>query len=174
MLLNDWSARDLQAWEYQPLGPFLGKSFATSISAWVTPFAALEALRVPAPAQDPEPLPYLREEPWALDLDLSVEISGTVVSRTSARHLYWSPAQMIAHLTANGAALRTGDLLGSGCISGPGAGRARLADRAELERRRAGLALDDGTTRAFLLDGDRVVLRGDRLGDVSARILPDV
>ena len=91
MLLNDWSARDLQAWEYQPLGPFLGKSFATSIGAWVTPLAALEAFRVPAPPQQPAPLPYLREAPWALDLELEVELNGAVVARSNARHLYWTP-----------------------------------------------------------------------------------
>ena len=119
VLLNDWSARDLQAWEYQPLGPFLGKSFATSIGAWVTPLAALEPFRVPAPEQQPAPLPYLREQPWALDLELEVELNGAVVARSNARHLYWTVAQMIAHLTANGASLRTGDLLGSGTISGP-------------------------------------------------------
>ena len=173
VLVNDWSARDLQAWEYQPLGPFLGKSFATSIGAWVTPFAALQAFRVPAPAQAPEPLPYLREEPWALDLDLSVELSGSVVSRTSARHVYWSPAQMIAHLTANGASLRTGDLLGSGTISGPEP--SQRGSLLELSWDGAEpVALGGGATRTFLEDGDRVVLRGDRLGEVAGRILPDV
>ena len=90
VLLNDWSARDLQAWEYQPLGPFLGKSFATSIGAWVTPLAALEPFRVPAPEQQPAPLPYLREQPWALDLELEVELNGAVVARGNARHLYWT------------------------------------------------------------------------------------
>ena len=123
VLLNDWSARDLQAWEYQPLGPFLGKSFATSIGAWVTPLAALERFRVPAPEQQPAPLPYLRERPWALDLELEVELNGAVVARGNARNLYWSAAQLIAHLTANGASLRTGDLLGSGTISGPERGQ---------------------------------------------------
>ena len=119
VLVNDWSARDLQAWEYQPLGPFLGKSFATSIGAWVTPLAAVLDRRVAAPAQAPEPLAYLREEPWALDVALEVELNGTTVARTNARHLYWSFAQQIAHLTSNGARLRTGDLLASGTISGP-------------------------------------------------------
>ena len=118
-----------------PLGPFLGKSFATSIGHWVLPLAAPRPPR-PGPAQDPAPLPYLREEPWALDLPLEVELNGEVVSRTNARHLYWSVAQQVAHLTVNGAALRTGDLLASGTISGPErdtAGRYR----ADVERRGA-------------------------------------
>ena len=119
VLVNDWSARDIQAWEYVPLGPFLGKSFATSIGHWVLPLAAAAHRRVPAPSQEPEPLPYLREEPWAFDLPLEVELNGEVVSRTNARNLYWSVAQQVAHLTVNGAALRTGDLLASGTISGP-------------------------------------------------------
>ena len=122
VLVNDWSARDIQAWEYVPLGPFLGKSFATSIGHWVLPLAGAAPRRVPAPPQEPEPLPYLREEPWAFDLPLEVELNGEVVSRTNARHLYWSVAQQVAHLTVNGAALRTGDLLASGTISGPDKG----------------------------------------------------
>ncbi len=171
VLLNDWSARDIQAWEYRPLGPFLGKSFATSISAWVTPLLALADRRVALPPQDPAPLPYLREDPWALDLALELELNGTVVSRPSARHLYWSPAQMVAHLTANGASLRTGDLLGSGTISGPG--RGEHGSLVELSRNGAeAVELGDGSTRTFLLDGDEVVLRGDGLAPVSGRILP--
>jgi fumarylacetoacetase len=169
VLLNDWSARDLQAWEYRPLGPFLGKSFATTIGAWVTPLAALEALRVAAPVQEPEPLPYLREDPWALDLDLEVELNGSVVAATSARRLYWSPAQMIAHLTANGASLRTGDLIGSGTISGPA--RGERGSLVELTWNGSEpLVLGDGTTRTFLEDGDEVVLRGTRLGEAAGRI----
>jgi fumarylacetoacetase len=171
VLLNDWSARDIQAWEYRPLGPFLGKSFATSISAWVTPLLALEGDRIALPPHEPPPLDYLREPPWALDLGLELELNGTVVSRPSARHLSWSPAQMVAHLTANGASLRTGDLLGSGTISGPAPGeRGSLVelswDGAEP------LALGDGSTRSFLLDGDEVVMRGDGLAPVTGRILP--
>ncbi len=118
--LNDWSARDIQAWEYVPLGPFLGKSFATSISPWVTPLAALDAAWVDLPGQDPEPLPYLG--PGAtrgLDIDVEVELNGEVVSRPPYRTMYWSPAQMLAHMTVNGASLRTGDLFASGTISGP-------------------------------------------------------
>ena len=122
--LNDWSARDIQAWEYVPLGPFLGKSFATSISPWVTPLAALDAAWVDLPGQDPEPLPYLG--PGAtrgLDIDVEVELNGEVVSRPPYRTMYWSPAQMLAHMTVNGASLRTGDLFASGTISGPEPGQ---------------------------------------------------
>src|SRR5262249_40864389 len=114
VLLNDWSARDIQAWEYVPLGPFLGKSFATSISAWITPPAA-----VPAPPQDPPVLDYLRDDRAGLDLSITVEWNGTVVSRPPFRTMYWSPAQQLAHMTVNGASLRTGDLFASGTVSGP-------------------------------------------------------
>ncbi len=171
VLLNDWSARDLQAWEYQPLGPFLGKSFATSIGAWVTPLAALDRFRVPAPEQQPAPLPYLRERPWALDLELEVELNGAVVARSNARHLYWSPAQLIAHLTANGASLRTGDLLGSGTISGPG--REQRGSLIELSwNGEQPLELPGGGRRTFLEDGDTVLLRGTSLAAVAGRIVP--
>ncbi|WP_290055944.1 fumarylacetoacetase [Amycolatopsis solani] len=180
VLLNDWSARDIQAWEYVPLGPNLGKSFATSISAWVVPLLALEAARVPLPGQDPEPLPYLRESrPWGLDVELVVEWNGEEVSRPPYREMYWSPAQMLAHLTVNGASSRTGDLYGSGTISGP-----------EKHQRGAFLELSwggaepltvKGEQRSFLLDGDEVVITatapgasGGRIafGEVRGRILP--
>ena len=175
-LMNDWSARDIQAWEYQPLGPFLGKSFATSIAAWVTPLAELEHVRVPGPPQEPEPFPYLRhDEPWNLDLALEIELNGTVVSRTGSRGLYWSLAQQFAHLTSNGASVRTGDLCASGTISGP----TRGSEGSLLELTRGGrepIDLDDGSTRMFLEDGDEVVLRGRagdvELGEVRGRILP--
>src|SRR5690606_37384677 len=105
-----------------PLGPFLGKSFATSISAWITPLAALESARIPSPPQDPAPLPYLREaEPWGLDLELCVRWNGVAVAHPPYARMYWSPAQMLAHLTVNGAATRPGDLYASGTISGPAA-----------------------------------------------------
>jgi fumarylacetoacetase len=178
VLLNDWSARDLQAWESQPLGPFLGKSFATSISAWVVPMAALEPFRVDAPAQEPPPLPYLREAPWALDIDLEIELNLSRVSRTSARHLYWSVAQQVAHLTSNGSSVRTGDLLGSGTISGPE--REQRGSLLELTWNGAEpLRLADGSERTFLQDGDEVVLRGMAgrgddavaLGEVRGRIV---
>jgi fumarylacetoacetase len=171
VLLNDWSARDVQAWEYQPLGPFLAKSFATSIGAWVSPLADLRAYRVPAPAQEPPPLGYLREDPWAFDLDLEVELQGTVISRSSGRHLYWSLAQQIAHLTSNGATLRAGDLLGSGTVSGPEPHERGCL----LERSWNGavpLHLADGSERTWLQDGDEVVMRGTGLAEVSGRIEP--
>ncbi len=167
--VNDWSARDIQAWEYVPLGPFLGKSFATSISHWVTPLAALEAAWCDLPGQDPEPLDYL--EPGrtrGLDVDVEVVLNGEVVSRPRYRTTYWSPGQMLAHLTVNGASLRTGDLYASGTISGPGDDE--VGSLIELWR-----------GERFLDDGDEVVLRysapgtgGGRitLGEVSGRVLP--
>ncbi|GAA2168991.1 fumarylacetoacetase [Pedococcus bigeumensis] len=183
VLLNDWSARDIQAWEYVPLGPFLGKSFGTSISAWVTPMAALASARVPLPGQDPAPLPYLRggvDSVFGLDLHLEVEWNGTVVARPEARDLYWSPAQMLAHLSVNGASIRSGDLFGSGTISGA----AKETRGSFLELSWNGtepVRLADGSERTFLEDGDTVVLRacatgtdGTRLelGEVGGTILP--
>jgi len=174
VLVNDWSARDIQAWEYQPLGPFLGKSFATSVSPWVVPLDLLAPARVERPAQEPEPLPYLREAPWAYDLALEVELNGTVVSRPNGRHLYWSVAQQVAHLTANGASLRTGDLLATGTISGPG--REERGSLIELAWNGAEPVELAETTRTFLEDGDEVVLRGRGrgidLGEVRGRISP--
>jgi fumarylacetoacetase len=176
VLVNDWSARDIQSWEYQPLGPFLGKSFATSISAWVTPLAFLEHRLVPSPAQDPEPLPYLQvERNWALDVELEVELSGTVVSRTNARGLYWSMPQQLAHATVNGASLRTGDLLASGTISGSAPKSQGSLIELTWNAKRP-LRLGDGSARTFLEDGDEVVLRGRagevELGEVRGSILP--
>ena len=176
LLVNDWSARDVQAWEYRPLGPFLAKSFATSVAAWVTPLAAILDRRVAAPAQEPAPLPYLREEPWAFDLALEIELNGTVVARTNARHLYWSAAQQLAHMTVNGASLSVGDLLASGTISGPE--RGQRGSLLELSWNGAEpIELADGSTRSFLEDGDEVVLRGAggaalTLGEVRGKIEP--
>ena len=171
VLVNDWSARDIQAWEYQPLGPFLGKSFATSVSHWVVPLDELAGRRVPAEAQEPEPLDYLREEPWAYDIPLEIELNGTVIARTNTRHLYWSAAQQVAHLTANGASLRVGDLLATGTISGPE--REERGSLLELSWNGAEpIELADGSTRTFLEDGDEVVLRGEPLGEVRGRVEP--
>ena len=178
-LLNDWSARDIQAWEYVPLGPFLGKSFATSVSPWVTPLPALEAARVPLPGQDPQPLPYLAvDEPAGYDIDYEIVINGEVVSRPPYAAMYWSPAQMLAHMTVNGASLRTGDLFASGTISGDEPDqRGSLLELSWGGRE----PLPDG--RTFLEDGDEVTLRatapgtaGGRitLGEVSGRVLPAV
>ena len=121
-LFNDWSARDIQAWECVPLGPFLGKSFGSSLGAWVVPMEALATARVPLPQQEPEPLPYLKGSGaslFGLDIRLEVRINGTLVSSPTYAGMYWSPAQMLAHLTVNGASLRDGDLFASGTISGP-------------------------------------------------------
>jgi len=153
VIVNDWSARDIQAWEYQPLGPFLGKSFATSIGAWVTPLADLEPYRVAGAKHETEPLDYLRTDASVYDIDLEVELNGEVISRTSARNLYWSVEQQIAHATVNGASLRTGDLLATGTISGP-----------EPDSR--GSLIELFWNERFLEDGDEVVLRG-RAGDVE-------
>lgn len=170
VLVNDWSSRDIQAWEYVPLGPFLGKSFATSISAWVTPLALLEDRRVAAPAQEPEPLPHLRVEgDWALDLPLEVELNGTVISRGNSRGLYWTMPQQLAHTTSNGASIRTGDLMASGTISGGERGSEGSLIELTLNGGEP-LRLEDGSTRTFLEDGDEVVLRSDLLGEVSGRI----
>jgi fumarylacetoacetase len=169
VLLNGWSARDIQGWEYRPLGPFLGKSFATSISQWVVPLSELERFRVEIEPPDPEPLPYLREAAWAYDIPLELELNGAVVARSNARHLYWSIAQQIAHLTSNGASLRVGDLLGTGTISGP----ERDQRGCLLELSWAGrepIELPDGSTRTFLEDGDEVVLRGEPLGEVGGKV----
>jgi fumarylacetoacetase len=180
-LLNDWSARDIQAWEYVPLGPFLGKSFATTVSAWITPLAALSAARIPAPPRDPQPLPYLDEETERPGLDLAIEIrlNGDVVSRPPFASMYWTMPQLLAHLTVNGASLRTGDLVASGTVSGLATGeRGSL-----LELTWNGtepLTLADGTQRAFLEDGDEVVITASAraphgrigLGEVRGRIVP--
>ncbi len=171
-LVNDWSARDVQAWEYVPLGPFLGKSFATSVSAWVTPLALLEDRRVPAPEQDPEPLPHLRvERNWGFDVQLVVELNGTVVSQGNARGLYWTMPQQLAHATSNGASVRSGDLMASGTISGSERGSEGSLIELTWNGERP-LQLDDGSERTFLEDGDEVVLRGDPLGEVRGRIVP--
>ena len=185
VILNDWSARDIQAWEYVPLGPFLGKSFATSISAWVTPLAAFDAARVPLPGQDdPKLLAYLESASgtgaFGLDVHLSVEVNGTVVTRPEYATMYWSPAQMLAHMTVNGASLRTGDLYGSGTISGPEKG----TRGSFLELSWGGtepFTLADGSTRSYLLDGDVVTMTAWApgpdgaiigLGEVTGRIVP--
>ncbi len=158
VLLNDWSARDIQAWEYQPLGPFAGKSFATTISPWVVPLEALTPFERPAPSQDPAPLPHLQPAGPTWSIDLTAEINGTPVTKVSFADLYWTVAQQIAHLTANGATLRTGDLLGSGTISGPGPdGHGSL-----LEMTRDGtrpITVGDAE-RSWVEDGDTVTLRG--------------
>ncbi|CAM5422993.1 fumarylacetoacetase [Streptomyces tanashiensis] len=182
-LLNDWSARDVQAWEYVPLGPFLGKSFQTSVSAWVTPLEALDAARTAPPARDFPLLPYLddaaEEEPGGFDLRITVEINGEVVAEPPFSSMYWTAAQQLAHMTVNGASLRTGDLYGSGTVSGPEVNqRGSLLELTWNGRDALELA---GGKRTFLEDGDEVVLTawapgpdGTRvaLGEVRGRIAP--
>ncbi|ALE80233.1 fumarylacetoacetate hydrolase family protein [Pseudonocardia alni] len=180
VLLNDWSARDIQFFESRPLGPHLGKSFATSISAWVTPLDELSAARVPLPAHDPAPLPYLTpgEPALGLDIDLAVHVNGELVASPPARDLYWSPEQMVAHLTSGGAGLRAGDLLGSGTVSGPE--RSGFGSMLELSwNGRDPVVLAGGASRTWLEDGDEVVMTatapardGGRvaLGEVRGRI----
>ncbi|MFD7016846.1 fumarylacetoacetase [Streptomyces sp. NPDC059161] len=180
-LLNDWSARDIQAWEYVPLGPFLGKSFATSVSAWVTPLEALAAARVAPPSRDFPLLPYLddaaEEVPGGFDLRISVAINGTVVAEPPFASMYWTAAQQLAHMTVNGASLRTGDVYGSGTVSGPE--RGQRGSLLELTwNGTEPLELPTGK-RTFLEDGDVVTLTawapgpdGVRvgLGEVTGRI----
>ena len=160
VLLNDWSARDIQAFEYQPLGPHLAKSFATTISPWVVTLDALRPYLCEPPAQDPAPDPYLRAAlPWGLDLELRVELNGTEIAATNFSHMYWTFAQQLAHLTVNGAETGAGDLFGSGTVSGPNPGE--RGSLVELTwRGTEPLELPDGTTRTFLEDGDTVTLRG--------------
>ena len=170
VLLNDWSARDLQLWEAQPLGPFLGKSFATSISPWVVPLQALEPALVEPPVQDPEPLAYLRiAGPTALDLGLVVDLNGHAISRPPFAGMYWTAAQQLAHLTVNGASLRTGDLFASGTVSGPE--REQRGCLLELSWNGAEpVHLPDGSSRTFLADGDTVTIRATAPGADGVRI----
>jgi fumarylacetoacetase len=196
-LLNDWSARDLQSWESQPLGPFLAKNFATTISPWITPMAALEPFRAaaaPRPADDPKPLPYLHsaadQAHGVLNVKLEVFLSTNttranklppiLLSESNTQDLYWTPAQLIAHHTSNGCNLQIGDLLATGTISGP----AETSAGCLLELTRNGaqpILLPTGESRTFLIDGDEIILRGSceppghpriGLGECRATILP--
>ncbi|MFG2139279.1 fumarylacetoacetase [Streptomyces sp. NPDC048650] len=171
-LVNDWSARDIQAWEYQPLGPFLGKSFATSVSAWITPLDAFDEARTAPPARDVPLLPYLDDtgaEPGGLDIRIEVSLNGRVLSRPPFSTMYWTAAQQLAHMTVNGASLRTGDLFASGTVSGP-----------EPDQLGCLLELTHGKG-PYLQDGDEITLGawapgpdGARigLGEVTGRVLP--
>ena len=186
VLMNDWSARDVQAWEYQPLGPFLAKNFCTSISPWVVMLEALEPFRKPLPPQDPEPLPYLRAaQDFTYDIQLEARLQTAsmdaphVITRTNFQNLYWSIAQQFAHHTVNGCNLQPGDLLASGTISGPT--EESRGCMLELTWRGANpLALPNGETRKWLEDGDRLTITGWAqgegyrvgFGEVSGRVLP--
>jgi len=186
VLMNDWSARDIQAWEYQPLGPFLAKNFATSISPWVVTLEALESFRKPLPPQDPEPLPYLcakNDFTFGIQLEAQLQTSSMnaphVITRTNFENLYWSISQQLAHHTVNGCNLEPGDLLASGTISGTT--EESRGCMLELTWRGANpLKLPNGETRRWLDDGDRLTITGWCQGDgyrvgfgeVSGRILP--
>ncbi len=170
VLLNDWSARDIQAWEYVPLGPFLGKNFATSISPWVVTLEALEPFRTAAPPQDPPPLPYLHDEPrTTYDIHLEVHLQGAKMGKpqricaSNFKYLYWTLAQQLAHHTVNGCNLRPGDLLASGTISGPAADS--YGSLLELTWRGTKPLNVGGEERRFLQDGDKVTLTGWCQGD---------
>jgi fumarylacetoacetase len=171
-LINDWSARDIQAWEYVPLGPLLGKSFATSVSPWLVPLDALSAARIRPPARDPRPLPYLDDtsaEPWGLDITLEVRLNGQLVSRPPFAAMYWTAAQQLAHLTSNGACLRTGDLFASGTVSGSAPDQ--RGSLIELTwNGSVPLTLSDGTTRSFLCDGDEVSITATAPGPATSTI----
>ncbi len=185
VLFNDWSARDLQKWEYVPLGPFLGKNFASSISPWIVTLDALEPFRVASPKQDPLPLPYLAQKgKKSFDIHLEVEIrtedgSETTVCRTNFKYMYWTMAQQLAHHTINGCKVNSGDMMGSGTISGPTpdsfGSMLELSWQGSKE-----IALSDGTTRKFLKDNDTVIMKGYcskdgvriGFGEVSTKILP--
>lgn len=170
VLLNDWSARDIQAWEYQPLGPFQAKAFATSISPWVVSKAALEPFQCDTPPRDKELLPYIKDTgPMLYDIELSASIAvdggqPTVISQTNYNTLYYSAAQQLAHHSSSGCAMRTGDLLGSGTISGAD----KSAYGSMLEMTVGGketITLNDGSTRTFIEDGDTLTLNGHAQGD---------
>lgn len=165
VLLNDWSARDIQKWEYVPLGPFLAKNFASTISAWVVTLDALEPFKVAGPKQDPRPLPYL-EEDGLTSYDIAIQTSikpkkqgETIVSNTNFKNLYWSISQQLAHQTVNGCNVRSGDLYGSGTISG----KEKTSYGSMLELTWKGtepIKMSDGTDRKFINDGDTVIMRG--------------
>ena len=182
-LINDWSARDVQAWEYVPLGPLLGKSFATSVSPWLVPLDALSAAHIQPPARDPRPLPYLDDtgtEPWGLDITLEARLNGQLISRPPFAGMYWTAAQQLAHLTSNGACLRTGDLFASGTVSGSAPDQ--RGSLLELSWNGSQpLILPDGCTRSFLCDNDEVSITATApgaqgttigLGEVHGRISP--
>lgn len=185
VLFNDWSARDIQAWEYVPLGPFLGKNFASTISPWIVTLDALEPFRVSGPEQQPKPLPYLQQrgnKNFDIKLQAVIQPEGkeeSVVCNSNFKYMYWSMAQQLTHHTVNGCNVRSGDMMGSGTISGPT--KDSYGSMLELSwRGQNPVSLSDGSTRKFIEDGDTVILRGycknDEVrigfGDCSGKVLP--
>jgi fumarylacetoacetase len=185
VLFNDWSARDIQRWEYVPLGPFLGKSFASSISPWIVTLDALEPFKVDSPKQNPEPLEYLRSSgKKSYDISLEVAIKPlnskeTVVCRSNFKYMYWNMSQQLAHHTINGCPVNSGDMMGSGTISG--SKKDSYGSMLELSWKGENpLKLNDGTERKFIHDNDTVIMRGycknENLrigfGEVSTKLLP--
>lgn len=186
VLVNDWSARDIQKWEYQPLGPFNAKNFATTVSPWVVSLEAIAPFRCAGPAQDPEPLPYLRSPgPWAFNIELEVLLQApdmaepVRISQTNYRHMYWNMCQQLAHHTSGGCNLRTGDLIASGTVSGDAPGS--YGSLLELAwKGTKPIKLPNGQERKFLEDGDTVIMRGYcqgdgfrvGFGDCSGTVLP--
>lgn len=186
VLVNDWSARDIQKWEYQPLGPFLAKNWATSISPWIVPLAALKPFRVEGPEQDPEPLPYLRSNgSWNFDINLEVFLQGEQMKQphricsSNTRHLYWNICQQLAHQSITGCNIQPGDLYASGTISGPE--EDSYGSLLELSwKGEKPLKFPNGEERTFLQDGDRITMTGYAEGDgyrvgfgeVTGKILP--
>ncbi|HEY6141833.1 MAG TPA: fumarylacetoacetase [Flavobacterium sp.] len=185
VLMNDWSARDIQKWEYEPLGPFLAKNFATSISPWIITMDALEPFRTKGPNQEPAPFPYLQQKGkhnYDIKLRVAIQPEGgeeTIVTKSNCKHMYWSMSQQLAHHTSNGCRVNSGDMMGSGTISGP------TSDSfgSMLELTWGGknpIKLNDGTERKFLNDGDTVIMRGHcknngvriGFGEVSSKLLP--
>ena len=173
-LFNDWSARDIQQWEYVPLGPFQAKVFASTLSPWIVTAEALAPFRVEGPRQEPEPLPYLRQSgPMNVNIELEVSLTPegaaepTVISRSNFAHMYWSSAQQLVHHAVGGCAMKVGDVLGSGTISGPTPGS--YGSLLELSwNGKTPLPMADGSTRSFLLDGDTLAIRGRaRRGDIT-------
>ncbi|WP_298224022.1 fumarylacetoacetase [Flavobacterium sp.] len=185
VLLNDWSARDIQKWEYVPLGPFLAKNFATSISPWIVTMDALEPFRTKGPKQDPNPLPYLQQKgKHAFDINLEVAIEpenteATVVSNSNFKYMYWSMSQQLAHHTSNGCRVNSGDMMGSGTISGPTANS--FGSMLELTwNGKNPIVMKDGSERKFINDNDTVIMKGFcknnevriGFGEVSSKLLP--
>ncbi|HEX9980294.1 MAG TPA: fumarylacetoacetase [Flavobacterium sp.] len=185
VLMNDWSARDIQKWEYVPLGPFLAKNFATAISPWIVTMDALEPFRTKGPKQDPTPLPYLQQKgknAFDINLEVMIEPEGAepvVVSRSNSKYMYWSMSQQLAHHTSNGCRVNSGDMMGSGTISGP----SEDSFGSMLELTWGGkkpLTMSDGTERRFVNDGDSVIMRGHcsnekvriGFGEVCNKLLP--